>query len=193
MLYSWHVMDMEEFSSFSGIFVELNEFHLGLQNAMKSYVDKYYTSQGVYSDYCIDVNESETEYTILLYAERIQLQKFHAGSWTARYFIKKEGDAVSICAKISLHAHAFENGNLQLKSIADFPETETTEDGIFKQMLKWDEKTQSSLSGVYNDMSCDILKKFRRVMPVTKTRFDWNLQAHRGIQELGAEVHNREG
>jgi len=166
---------------------------IGLDEGMKNYIAEYYASQGVKSNYRITAGENGAEFSILLYAERIQLEHFHAGSWTARYSIKTCGDAMAISGKISLHAHTFENGNLQIKSMVNLPEVQTKKDGIFKQIKKWDEESVMTLRGVYDDMSGDILKKLRRVMPVTRTRFDWNVEGHRGIRELGVEVvQNRE-
>ena len=169
-----------------------------LHEGMKNHLSQYYSSEGTQSNYSLTRSKDGGEYTLLLYAERIQLQHYHAGSWTARYTLQchHTGDSVRISGKVRIHAHTFENGNLQLTSTADLPET-TTEMGsreeIFRQIRQWDEAiVLQPLRDVYEDMSGDILKKLRRVMPVTRTRFDWNVQGHRGIRELGAEVHSRE-
>jgi len=167
---------------------------LGLQDGMQQYIDQFYDSKGVTSNHTFSSPNEDGQVTILLYAERIQLQQYHAGSWMARYFINAHADrnTFTISGTIVLHAHTFENGNLQLKSTVDLPSVETNKSGIFQQIQKWDEASVMTLRGVYDDMPGEILKKLRRVMPVTRTRFVWNVEGHRGIRQLGVEVQNRE-
>eukprot|EP00557_Chaetoceros_sp_GSL56_P012626 CAMPEP_0176478088 /NCGR_PEP_ID=MMETSP0200_2-20121128/997_1 /TAXON_ID=947934 /ORGANISM="Chaetoceros sp., Strain GSL56" /LENGTH=239 /DNA_ID=CAMNT_0017873997 /DNA_START=78 /DNA_END=797 /DNA_ORIENTATION=- len=172
-----------------------SEDPLGLQEGMKLHVDKYYSGKGVQCNYVIDSSfSSGSVCSILLYAERIQLQQFHAGSWTAKYNItKNDNNILCIKGKAILHAHAFENGNVQLKTTVEFPSVEITSKNVFQQIQIWDESLVESLTAMYDEISSDALKKFRRVMPVTRTRFDWNLLGHRGIRQLGAEVQKEKG
>lgn len=168
---------------------------LGLKDNMQQYIDEFYSSKGVQSNHVISPPNNNGQITILLYAERIQLQQYHAGSWTARYLINENDGigTVSMSGTLIIHAHTFESGNLQLKSIVDLPRVETSKSGIFQQIQKWDEESVGTLRGIYDDMSGEVLKKLRRVMPVTRTRFDWkNAEGHKGIRKLGIEVQNRE-
>ena len=163
----------------------------GLDEGFKKYVERFYSSQGVTSNYRLfEGGDNNNKINVLLCAERVNFQQFHAGSWTSRYSIQFNDDgskSVTMSGTINLHAHTFENGTLQLKSTVDLPEVTTTQDRIMKQIQKWDEDSVMSLHGVYDDMSDDILKKLRRVMPITRTKFDWNVQGHRGIRELGSQ------
>lgn len=166
---------------------------LGLQEGMKRHIEKYYSARGVKSNYVIDTSSDNAKYSILLYAERIQLEKFHAGSWTARYTItENEKNVVCIKGKAVLRAHSLEHGNVQVKTTVDFPSTEIPKDDIFQKNQNWEESLMNSLGDTYDEISTDALKRFRRVMPVTRTRFDWNLLGHRGIRQLGAEVVQKE-
>jgi len=169
---------------------------LGLEKGMKHYIETFYSSRSVKCKTGIG-REAENEYSILLFAERINFQQFHTGSWTARYSVKYDpknnnSNLVRISGKMCLHAHTFENGNSQLKSTVVLPEVQTTSSRIFQQIERWDEETVMSLNNVYDGMSVNILKKLRRTIPVTRMRFDWNLIGQRGMRELGAEVQNRE-
>jgi hypothetical protein len=168
---------------------------LGLNDNMQQYIDDFHSSKGVQSNHVISHPNNDGLVTILLYAERIQLQQYHAGSWTARYFINEiDGNGtVSMSGTLVIHAHTFEIGNLQLKSIVNLPVVETSKSGIFQQIQKWEEESVGTLRGIYDDMSGEVLKKLRRVMPVTRTRFGWkNAEGHKGIRQLGIEVQNRE-
>ena len=79
---------------------------------------------------------------------------------------------------------------MQLKSKVEFPSKEIEDtaslvDDIMDQIQKWDEENViSPLRNVYNDMSSDILKKMRRVMPVTRTKFNWNIEGHRFVKTM---------
>jgi hypothetical protein len=174
---------------------------LELKEAMRQYMDTHYSGKGVESEYIMEScpgqgqgqgREKEYNYCILLYAERIKLQQFHAGSWTAKYSItantQNNNDVVYMNGKVALHAHAFENGNVHVKSMVDFPTVSIRREEIIPKIQEWDESLVESLRIMYEDMSGDILKQFRRIMPVTRTRFDWNLHGHRGIRLLGSEV-----
>ncbi len=174
-----------------------NDDHTAYDEMMKQYLQENYSGRGVKSNYSIDSYDDGKTTTILLYAERIQLHQYHAGSWTARYtIVEEEGGLVTMSGKISLHAHTFENGNLQLRStidlapISNIKKDDTTT--IIKQIQAWDETSvMDPLRNVYENMSSDILKQLRRVMPVTRTRFDWNVAGHRGIRELGSQVQGQ--
>lgn len=157
-----------------------------LQQDLGNYVDKFYKSKDVNSNYVIASSEGGAN--IIIYAERIQLQQFHSGSWTARYSIEKDEDSITISGKVVLHVHTFESGNLQLNSTTDFPSSKVSMAGIVAQIQKWDEELMQNLDSIYENMSSNILKKLRRVMPVTRTRFDWNIAGHRGVRQLGMEV-----
>jgi len=167
---------------------------------IKRYLRDYYTSHGVKSHYIFDTNENTKTTNILLYAERVQLQHYHAGSWSARYTIEKDADSAAspsivISGKITLHAHTFENGNVQIRSTADLaPLTLPSASplAVLQQIQSWEEEAvMKPLEKVYEDMSSEILKKLRRTMPITRTRFDWNESGHRGIRELGSQVQTR--
>ena len=70
-----------------------------LQQDLGNYVDNYYKSKDVNSNYVIASN-GEGGANIIIYAERNQLQQFHSGSWTARYTIEKYDDSMTISGKV---------------------------------------------------------------------------------------------
>jgi len=46
----------------------------------------------------------------------------------------------------------------------------------------------SSLHEVYDGLNAGVLKKLRRVMPVTRTKFDWNVASMRLHKDVGMGV-----
>lgn len=188
--------------SASGGIQDDDEFGKKLNQSFHNYVQNFYSSKGVESNYTINTSSSDGEndncnrYNVILYAERIKLPQYHAGSWFAKYTIDRKSNdgGVVLNGVVEIHAHTFESGNVQLKSKVEFPssaieESASLADDIVAQIQKWDEEhVVSPLKNVYNDMSADILKKMRRVMPVTRTKFNWNVEGHRFVKTM--EGHN---
>lgn len=178
--------------------VDNNDFGKNLKRSLENYLQKHYSSKGVESNFLINASNDCSVYDIVLYAERIKLSQYHAGSWVARYTIVNDGNSTTkMDGVIKIHAHSFENGNVQIKSETELPsttienKTSLTED-IMAQIRKWDEEcVLQPLHGVYDDMSTDILKKMRRVMPVTRTKFDWNVEGYRFVKAVGLDMKGK--
>jgi len=177
-----------------------NDFGKELKRSLKNYLEKHYSSKGVESDFFMKASDDGSTYDIILYAERIKLKQYHAGSWVARYTIVNSDNSITtVNGTVKIHAHSFENGNVQIKSETELPtaaiENTNSSDlveGIVTQIQKWDEEcVLQPLHGVYQDMSTDIMKKMRRVMPVTRTRFDWNVEGHRFVKAVGADMKGK--
>jgi hypothetical protein len=180
-----------------------DQFGNSLKESFQNYIKKYYSSKGVESNYVITVSSNENNsnrYDIILYAERIKLKQFHAGSWMAKYTVDystSPSSSTVINGLIQLHAHAFEDGNVQVKSKTELPShtienTTSLSEDIMAQIQKWEEEyVLQPLKDVYHDMSNDILKKMRRVMPVTRTKFDWNVEGNHFIKTMGMDVQNK--
>ncbi len=169
-----------------------------LMNAMKEYLTTFYSSKDVNANVQIimdddddeDDNNKEDKMTILLYAERIQLSQYHAGSWLSKYQLDMS-TPTTISGKVVLRAHAFENGNVQMRSETDIPvqqvsllpnndDTDNTivAKKVVEEITKLEEQhVLEPLHQVYNSMSNEYLKRFRRIMTVTRTKFDWNVDS----------------
>lgn len=96
-----------------------------------------------------------------------------------------------VAGTISLHAHYFENGNLQLQTekqvdeeLPDFT-TIGLGDALLSVMKTAEDALQAELEDMYINMSQETFKEMRRVMPVTQTKMEWSLHAHRTARDLG--------
>lgn len=178
-----------------------------LEEKMRSHLESYYSSKGVVSNVQItntsDVSNSgddgSSTFTILIYAERIQLPQYHAGSWLSRYTITispASSNTLTMDGTVRIHAHTFENGNVQMNStttlgpitITDHPQS-TAADFVANKIQSWEEdRVVSSLHEVYDGLNAGVLKKLRRVMPVTRTKFDWNVASMRLHKDVGMGV-----
>ena len=49
---------------------------------------------------------------------------------------------------------------------------------------KHENTIQQALEEMYSNMSSETFKDMRRVMPVTRNKFDWNVNAHKMVRNL---------
>merc|ERR1712060_694416 len=76
--------------------------------------------------------------------------------------------------KSELHAHYFENGNIQFQCVMDFDAVPVSRSNLMKQIEEWEEKIHQRIRELYDDISCDI-KSMRRILPISKRKMDWDL------------------
>ncbi|KAL3816107.1 hypothetical protein ACHAXA_004532 [Cyclostephanos tholiformis] len=174
-----------------------------LSEAMDLHLATNFSSPGVRAAHNVTastVDETPT-LTIATYAERIDLQNHRAGSWKGCYKICPTSG--SIHGEISVWAHTFENGgNVQLISNISLDATLSrcsTTDGsekrsswssaVTRQIGSWEE-IELMKYHTYESIGSS-LKRLRRVMPVTRTKMEWNVMAHRVKQTL-SEGHDKD-
>jgi len=186
-----------------------------ISKVMDIYLASNFSSPGVRAAYTVstsvvdDGNKSTTNksttLTITTYAERIELNNHQAGSWTGQYRICPTTG--SLHGDISVRAHTFENGgNVQLTSnislnttisqtcsLTDESETHSSwGSAVTRQIKSWEEmEVVNKLDILYESMGSVYLKRLRRVMPVTRTKMEWNVLAHRVAQTL-KEGHDKD-
>ena len=186
-----------------------------ISKAMDVYLASNFSSPGVRAAYAVstsvddDGNKSTTNksttLTITTYAERIELNNHQAGSWTGQYIICPPTG--SLHGDISVRAHTFENGgNVQLTSNISLNTTisqtcslsdesnkhSSWGSAVTRQIKSWEEmEVVNKLDILYESMGSVYLKRLRRVMPVTRTKMEWNVLAHRVAQTL-KEGHDKD-
>lgn len=178
-----------------------------LSKSMDDYVASKFSSPGVRAAHSVTASSGggDDTLTIATYAERVDLHNHHAGSWRGRYSIcPATGD---LSGKITIRAHTFENGgNVQLHSDISLDaanvgacslsggsdEQSLWASAVVRQIDAWEEEmAMQKLSDMYESMGNTYLKSLRRVMPITRTKMEWNVMAHRVVQTLG-EGHDKE-
>jgi hypothetical protein len=174
-----------------------------LSEAMDVYIATNFSSPGVRAAHNVTastVDETPT-LTVATYAERIDLQNHRAGSWKGCYKICPNSG--SIHGEISVWAHTFENGgnvqmisNLSLDaslsrcSPSDGSEKRSSWASALTRLIRSWEEIEVIKYHTYESICNTHLKRLRRVMPVTRTKMEWNVMAHRARQTLG-EGHNK--
>ena len=185
-----------------------------LKASLQKYMDKYYKNKNVESNYHLTSNQSRNNgcysYEIMVYAERIMLKQYHTGAWFAKYTIvqndngnnnNSERNEYTLSGVVLLHGHSFEDGNVHVQSnvtlpskiiqVQQSPESMSLlSEKIMDTIQNWDEEyVLRPLKGMYDGLSTDLLKRMRRVMPVTRTKFDWNnLSGHRFVKAIEKDV-----
>lgn len=138
--------------------------------------------------------------TVKTYAENVDLRNFRAGSWSAEYTVRRISGGSSSSSEMQMEgcvdivAHAFENGNVQTRSsvplgpsdvVSESGAPEDTARAIVGQIRKWeDENVHSKLGRMFDSVNDGMLKSLRRVMPITRTRMDWNVGSHRLVKTM---------
>jgi hypothetical protein len=139
-------------------------------------IKDYQSSKAVESAFSV-VDEGDAT-VVRTYAERIDTSNRITGSWTAKWTIQSSG---TVIGQVSVQAYAYEEGTIQLNTARKFgPE----QGDAVKLIEKWEQEVMESLAETYDTMG-EKLKSLRRVMPVTRTRMDWNVLSHRMRKMLG--------
>lgn len=139
-------------------------------------VKEYESSKGSVS--AVSVVQEGDASVVRTYCQRIDTSNCHAGSWTAEWRIQSSGTAQGT---VTVQTHSYEEGIIQLNTTRYFgPE----QGDAVKLIAKWEQEVMDSLAETYDTMG-DKLKALRRVMPVTRTRMDWNVLSHRMRKMLG--------
>jgi F-actin capping protein alpha subunit len=148
------------------------------------------------------------------YAEHLDAANCHAGCWSAAWHIvvRSEQEA-QLDGAIAFHGHASECGsNVQTRATRTFPlvSISTQEEVVNSLVAKFEQTTMTyaeqlatmivahiatyetewheALNEMYNSHVEDALRKLRRILPITKTRFKWDSAAQRNVQLLNART-----
>ncbi len=178
-------------------------FGKGLDLSFQKYIEEHYSinnHNGVESHFTIQ--KVSSRYEIKLYGQRIKIPQYNTGSWYAKYIINRMGDnTIVLNGSVDIFCHAFENGNVQLKSKVNIPpqtleRSPSSASSLADEVIKCIQRVEEELvvqplKCAYKDMSNDILKKMRRVMPVTRTKFDWKVDGHNFMNTIVMNVHDK--
>jgi len=170
-----------------------SDLNTAIAALLKTYMESNFaqnSTKGVSCSYSCEPSASlNHSLDIKTRVEKINLKNLHAGSWSATYTYDTEQKIMT--GNVKLHAHYFENGNVQLQSSQSFDSTviKGNEIGdlaksILSQMKKWEDQIMRALSNMFDNLNDSVLKSMRRVLPVSRVKMDWNLRKHRMAKTL---------
>ena len=122
------------------------------------------------------------------------LSNFWSGEWITRFTVKLHGGSAAtstsatITGSIRIVTHYFESGNTQLHEDKALPPTDVSfaagdaaafAASVVSALAKAEDTLQAGLEGTLESMSTTALKEMRRFLPVSGTKFNWNVAEHR--------------
>jgi len=162
----------------------LEDKRAAIQKAVNDYLKKHY-SGGIA---CAGVYSKDKNIQIVVSGEKLNLKNYWSGSWVSRWTLAGSGE-LSGSAKII--AHYFEEGNVQLNTSKEFPSQNisgaTSEEfgrNVAARIKECEEVLQMGLLQMYGNMSDETLKSMRRVLPITRSKMEWNAAAHKMTKQL---------
>mmetsp|Transcript_29297 Transcript_29297/g.79298 ORF Transcript_29297/g.79298 Transcript_29297/m.79298 type:complete len:246 (+) Transcript_29297:409-1146(+) len=158
--------------------------------------DNYLGKPGVTARVAM-TKDDHNQLVVHTYAEKIDVPNQYAANWKATWTIDSvELGVGDIYGRVVVHSCAHENGNVQLKINKEFPSVTVGKtalkdgdepslvDGLVEQITKWETIILGILESMNDSISSDHLKSIRRVLPITKTKMNWNVVAHQSVNTL---------
>lgn len=179
----------------------LEQRRVQLQESLKGYLTESYPSEE--SAGAVFIKDGKL--VITLTGEKTNLRNFWSGRITSSWTIATEGldlavlslsdsqkISVSISGDIKVHAHYFEDGNVQLQTNRQFPAKNVSivspdKDfaGPVLNVIRESEKAlEQGLSDMYVNMNEETFKQMRRLMPITRNKMEWNINAIKMVKQL---------
>lgn len=165
----------------------LEPHRAAIQKALNGYVSQRYATEtaaaGVFS--------KDGKIVVVIVGEKPNLRNFWSGKWTSTWTISIEGGSASVVGEIKVHAHYFEDGNVQMQSTKPIPKQDLSfsDSANLGSLLTAHVKAaetafHAGLDEMYGNMDEETFRAMRRLMPITRTKMDWNLSSVRMTRQI---------
>ena len=148
-----------------------------LQSSIDSYMKDIYPDCN--SSGCVYAKDGKLH--VVITGEKTNLRNFWGGKWSSNWTIEWDQSSTTCTGEIKVHAHYFEDGNVQLqtaKPIAankwNWAFSESQCSNIIDYIKTKESDLNKSLGMMYLNMDAETFKSIRRILPVTKLKMDWN-------------------
>jgi F-actin capping protein alpha subunit len=164
-----------------------------LGKALQEHTNLYIQKGNVNARYTI--NEEGEIVTVRTCAETLSPHNCSSGCWTAEWVLAVNGTSGDLSGKVSLHVYYYEDGsNVQMRSSREFAsesfsgsDADSLAKAVVDQVSKWEVIVFAELSSLYEEDEMESkLRRIRRILPITKTRFKWDAAAQASVKLLNA-------
>ncbi|KAI2497885.1 hypothetical protein MHU86_16623 [Fragilaria crotonensis] len=166
-----------------------------LEQELKLYQKEYYSQ----ADFTFSITD---DLNVSTYSERIDIKNCYAGSWRGDWkitIVNEPTTSATLQGTIRIRVYCHEDCNVQLETIkvyddpivvvvsagGDDDKYSTLAKSIRSKIATLESDVSAELDEMYTSMD-DKLKALRRVLPVMRTRLEWNVLAHRMVKKLEA-------
>lgn len=163
------------------------EYCAAIQKAVNNYCSSQYPNdRGQGSVYFKD-----GQMEIVICSSRNNLRNFYSGNWRSTFTVALSQNSAEMSGVIKLHAHYFEDGNVQLSTQKDIPSATLKNESadalaaeIIKSIKGQEDKIQNGLEDMYANMADETFRTMRRVMTVRREKFNWSVAETRLVGKL---------
>ena len=106
----------------------------------------------------------------------LNFKSYWGGEWVSTWTIDLNAGG-TVAGLIRVHNHYYEQGNIQFNLNKDIPAAkvkELTGKCVVDYIKNQESKYQDGLEDMYTEVSDKLLKGMRRMMPITRQKFDWS-------------------
>ena len=154
-----------------------NSLRNELDNKIKTYLEKNYTSGITKSNVYFDSNSNKI--IILISVHNINMKNFWSGEWLSSWEFDIGTKALK--GNIKANTYYYEEGNIQFNLNTNFENNNSGDsdsdlsNNICKTIEKNENNVQIDLESVYDNFSSQYIKPLRRKLPITGTKLNWNI------------------
>lgn len=162
-----------------------------IRRALQTKADSYTSTSHVTESSGAGVFVKDGSFVIVLTGEKTNLKNYWSGKWQSSWSLKVDGTSAELSGDAKLHVHYFEDGNLQMQSSKSSPAStfsfsspEKLAEETFSRIQAFENSLQTGLEEMYTNMNNETFKSLRRIMPISKTKMDWNINSVRMVRQV---------
>jgi capping protein (actin filament) muscle Z-line, alpha len=158
-----------------------------IKEKLKAHQDEAFGSKkNVTYRMTINAGDDSDGFIIKTYAEKVDTANQFSGSWKATWMISGSTSQGDIIGEVKIHTYSHEEGNVQLKTVRNFEDSVSGGDVaqlLMDKIKEWEHEVLALLKGFHEQVP-ESLRSIRRVLPITKTKMKWDVEAHRNVKTL---------